>query len=157
MHCDKGQTLTRTRGSRGQRGPGALTDRRFAVTNLTSMSRRRAIKTRTWWPHTKRMVWFLVALGGLMATPMEVLARDPFDINALSVDEENRFSNVGAFIVGVVNGSGNPVACRAHCSGVLTDVAWRHAREERAYPRSTASGPAYAMASGATNAVARKH
>ena len=55
------------------------------------------MKTRTWWPHTKRMVWFLVALGGLMATPMEVLASDPFDINALSVDEENRFSNVGAF------------------------------------------------------------
>ena len=69
---------------------------------------------RTWWPHTKRMVWFLVALGGLMATPMEVLASDPFDINALSVDEENRFSNVGAFIVAVVDDSGNPR--RASCA-----------------------------------------
>jgi hypothetical protein len=57
---------------------------------------------RIWWPHTKMMVWFLVALGRLIATPTEVLASDPFGIDALSVDEENRFSNVGAFIVALV-------------------------------------------------------
>jgi len=74
---------------------------------------------RTRWPHTKRMVWFLVALGSFLATPTEVLASDPFDINALSVDQDNRFSNVGAFIVAVVDDSGNVVGLRAHCSGVL--------------------------------------
>jgi len=74
---------------------------------------------RTWWPHTKKMVWVLIALGGLMTTPMEVLASGSFDINALSVDEENRFSNVGAFIVALVDDSGNPVGRRTHCSGVL--------------------------------------
>ena len=76
---------------------------------------------RTWWPDTKRVVWFLVALGGLIATPTEVPARDPFDINVLSVDEENRFSNVGAFIVAVVDDGGSPIGRRAHCSGVLID------------------------------------
>ena len=74
---------------------------------------------RTWWPDTKRVVWFLVALGGLIATPTEVLASDPFDINALSVDEENRFSNVGAFIIALVDDDGNLVGRRSHCSGVL--------------------------------------
>jgi hypothetical protein len=54
-----------------------------------------------------------------MATPTGVLASGPFDINALSVDEENRFSNVGAFIVALVDDDGNVVARRPHCSGVL--------------------------------------
>ena len=58
------------------------------------------------------MLWFLVALGGLIATPTEVPASDPFDIDALSVDEENRFSNVGAFIVALVDDDGNPVGRR---------------------------------------------
>ena len=76
---------------------------------------------RTWWSHSKRMVLALVAFGGLMATPVEVLASAQFDINALSVDEGNRYSNVGAFMVVVVDESGNPIGIRAHCSGVLID------------------------------------
>ena len=72
------------------------------------------------WRNAKKVFGLLVALGGVLAALSTVLANDrPFDINALSVDEENRFSNVGAFIVAVVDDSGNPVGRRAHCSGVL--------------------------------------
>jgi hypothetical protein len=61
----------------------------------------------------------LIALGGLLAMPLTAHASGPFDINTLPVDEENRFSNVGAFIVAVVDDDGNPVGRVAHCSGVL--------------------------------------
>ncbi|TMH66961.1 MAG: trypsin-like serine protease, partial [Betaproteobacteria bacterium] len=71
------------------------------------------------WSHTKTIVRFLIVLGWLLAMPMTAGAEDPFDINALAIDDENRFSNVGAFIVAVVDDSGNPVGRRAHCSGVL--------------------------------------
>ena len=63
----------------------------------------------------------LIAIGGFLAMPMTARAEDPFDINTLAIDDENRFSNVGAFIVAVVDDSGNPVGRRAHCSGVLID------------------------------------
>jgi hypothetical protein len=51
--------------------------------------------------------------------PMTAQASGPFDINTLPIDDENRYSNVGAFIVAVVDDDGNPVGRRAHCSGVL--------------------------------------
>jgi hypothetical protein len=60
------------------------------------------------------------AMAFVAASPASVFANDgAFDIDELSVDEENRFSNVGAFIVAVVDDSGNVVGLRAHCSGVL--------------------------------------
>jgi hypothetical protein len=71
------------------------------------------------WSHVEMMVQLLVVLGWLLASPMTVRAEGPFDINALSVDEENRYSNVGAFIVAFLDDDGNVVARRAHCSGVL--------------------------------------
>jgi Trypsin len=62
----------------------------------------------------------LLVLGGVLAALSSVFANDgAFDIDELSVDEENRFSNVGAFIVAVVDDSGNLAGLRAHCSGVL--------------------------------------
>jgi hypothetical protein len=68
----------------------------------------------TWWTRTKVMVRSLIAVGGLLAMPMTAHASGPFDINTLPVDEENRFSNVGAFIVAVVDDDGNPVGRVAH-------------------------------------------
>jgi hypothetical protein len=73
----------------------------------------------TWWPRTRMTARSLIALGGLLAMPMTAHASGPFDINALPVDAENRFSNVGAFIVAVVDDDGNVIARRPHCSGVL--------------------------------------
>jgi hypothetical protein len=72
----------------------------------------------------QRLPWrrciLLLVLGGVLAALSSVFANDGvFDIDELSVDEENRFSNVGAFIVAVVDDSGNLVGLRAHCSGVL--------------------------------------
>jgi len=61
----------------------------------------------------------LIAVGGLLAMPMTAHASGPFDIDSLLLDEENRFSNVGAFIVALVDDDGNPVGRRSHCSGVL--------------------------------------
>jgi V8-like Glu-specific endopeptidase len=69
--------------------------------------------------HAETMVRFIIVLGWLLATPMTVGAEDPFDIGALPIDEENRFSNVGAFIGAVVDEEGNVVGRRAHCSGTL--------------------------------------
>ena len=74
---------------------------------------------KTSWTHAETMVRFVVALGWLLAMPMMVHAQGPFDISVLPIDEENRFSNVGAFIVAVVDEEGNVVARRAHCSGTL--------------------------------------
>jgi len=74
---------------------------------------------KTSWSHTKTIVRFLIVLGGLLAMPMTARAEDTFDINALPIDDENQFSNVGAFIVAFVDDDGNVVARRAHCSGVL--------------------------------------
>lgn len=74
------------------------------------------------WRNAKKVFGLLVVLGGVLATLSTVLANDgPFDIDALSVDEENRYSNVGAFMVVVVDENGNPIGLRAHCSGVLID------------------------------------
>jgi hypothetical protein len=73
----------------------------------------------TWWSRTRTTARSLIAVGGLLAMPMTAHASGPFDINTLPVDEENRFSNVGAFIVAVVDDDGNPVGRRAHCSGAL--------------------------------------
>jgi hypothetical protein len=47
------------------------------------------------------------------------LASGPFDINTLPIDEENLYSNVGTFIVAVLDDDSNVVGRRAHCSGVL--------------------------------------
>ena len=70
--------------------------------------------------NAKKVFGLLVVLGGVLAAQSTALANDgPFDIDALSVDDENRFSNVGAMIVALVDDSGNPVGRRAHCSGVL--------------------------------------
>jgi hypothetical protein len=65
------------------------------------------------------MARFLFALGWLLAMPMTGHAEGPFDINALPIDVENRFSNVGAFIIAVVDDDGNVVGRRPHCSGTL--------------------------------------
>jgi V8-like Glu-specific endopeptidase len=65
------------------------------------------------------MVRVLIVLGWLLAMPMTVRAQALFDINALSVDEGNRFSNVAALIVAFVDDDGNVIGRRAHCSGVL--------------------------------------
>jgi len=70
----------------------------------------------------RRLAGVLVIAAALVAFSQVTstqAASDPFDINALSVDEENRFSNVGAFIVALVDDNGNPVGRRSHCSGVL--------------------------------------
>src|SRR5205823_6062951 len=75
---------------------------------------------KTTWSHAGTMVRFILVIGALLAMPT-AHAEDPFDINTLAIDDENRFSNVGAFIVAVVDDSGNPVGRRAHCSGVLID------------------------------------
>ena len=37
----------------------------------------------------------LIAIGGFLAMPTMARAEDPFDINALPIDDENQFSNVG--------------------------------------------------------------
>jgi len=76
---------------------------------------------KTLWSRAETMVRFILVIGGLLAMPMTARAEDPFDIDALAIDDQNRFSNVGAFIVAVVDDSGNPVGRRAHCSGVLID------------------------------------
>jgi hypothetical protein len=70
--------------------------------------------------HGKTMVQLIIVIGALLAMPT-ARAEDPFDINALAIDDENRYSNVGAFIVAVVDDDGNPIAIRAHCSGALID------------------------------------
>ena len=75
---------------------------------------------KTIWPHAETMVRFILVIGALLAMPT-ARAEDPFDIDALAIDDENRFSNVGAFIVAVVDGDGNVVARRTHCSGTLID------------------------------------
>src|SRR5437773_2593728 len=75
------------------------------------------MKTR--WLRTETNFRFFMVLGCLLAMPMTVLADGPFDIDALPIDNENQFSNVGAFIVAFVDDDGNVVARRAHCSGVL--------------------------------------
>jgi V8-like Glu-specific endopeptidase len=67
----------------------------------------------------KMAVGSSVALGALVAMPMLAFASGPFDINTLPTDEENRYSNVGAFIIAVVDEDGNVVGGRSHCSGVL--------------------------------------
>src|SRR5262245_35925411 len=72
-----------------------------------------------WWPRMRMAVGSSIALGALLAMPMMALASGPFDINALPVDGENRFSNVGAVIAAFVDDDGNPVAPGAHCSGTL--------------------------------------
>src|SRR5262245_7398602 len=73
----------------------------------------------TGWSRAKMTARSLIAVGGLLAMPMTAHASGPFDINTLSIDEENRFSNVGAFIVAFVDDDGNVVGRRAHCSGAL--------------------------------------
>ena len=73
---------------------------------------------KTIWSHAETMVRFILVIGALLAMPT-ARAEDPFDIDALAIDDENRFSNVGAFIVAFVDDDGNVVARRAHCSGVL--------------------------------------
>ena len=65
-------------------------------------------------------VRFILVIAALLAMPT-ARAEDPFDIDALAIDDENRFSNVGAFIVAVVDADGNVVGLRAHCSGTLID------------------------------------
>jgi hypothetical protein len=74
---------------------------------------------KTSWSHAKTIARLFIVLGCLLPMPMTVHAQGSFDINALSVDEENRYSNVGAFIVAFLDEDGNVVARRAHCSGVL--------------------------------------
>ena len=74
---------------------------------------------KTWRLRTETNFRFFMVLGCLLAMPMTVLADGPFDIDALPIDNENRYSNVGAFIVAFVDDDGNVVARRAHCSGVL--------------------------------------
>jgi hypothetical protein len=76
---------------------------------------------KTFWSHAETMGRIILVIGGLIAMPMTARAEDPFDIDSLAIDDENRFSNVGAFIVAVVDSGGNPVGLRAHCSGVLID------------------------------------
>ena len=66
----------------------------------------------------KTLVQLIIVIGTLLAMPT-ARAEDSFDINALAIDHENRYSNVGAFIVAVVDADGNPIARRAHCSGAL--------------------------------------
>ena len=73
----------------------------------------------TWWSRTRMTARSLIVVGGLLAMPMTAHASGPFDINTLLVDEENRFSNAGAFIIAILDDSGNVVALRSHCSGVL--------------------------------------
>ena len=75
---------------------------------------------KTLWSHGETMVRFILVIGALLAMPT-ARAEDPFDIDALAIDDENRYSNVGAFIVAVVDDDGNPIAIRAHCSGTLID------------------------------------
>ena len=70
--------------------------------------------------HGKTMVQLIIVIGTVLAIPT-ARAEDQFDINALVIDDENRYSNVGAFIVAVVDDNGNPIAIRAHCSGALID------------------------------------
>ena len=77
------------------------------------------------------------AMAFVAASPASVFANDgAFDIDELSVDQENRFSNVGAFIVAVVDDSGNVVGLRAHCSGVLIHR-WRSSRPATASARGS--------------------
>jgi len=73
----------------------------------------------SWWSRTRRTVRSLIVLGGLLAMPMTAHASEPFDINTLPIDEGNRFSNVGAFIIAVLDDNGNVIGSRPHCSGVL--------------------------------------
>jgi hypothetical protein len=69
--------------------------------------------------HAETIVRFLIILGCLLTMPMTVRAQGSFDINALPIDEDNRFSNVGAFIIAVVDDDGNVIARPPHCSGTL--------------------------------------
>jgi len=64
------------------------------------------------------MVRFILVIGVLLAMPT-ARAEDPFDIDTLAIDDENRYSNVGAFIIAFVDDDGNVVARRSHCSGTL--------------------------------------
>jgi hypothetical protein len=73
----------------------------------------------TRWLRTKMVVRSLIALGGLLAMPLTARAQGSFDINTLPIDEGNRFSNVGAFIIAVVDDDGNVIGRRSHCSGTL--------------------------------------
>ncbi|HEX6073471.1 MAG TPA: hypothetical protein VFY95_10750 [Sphingomicrobium sp.] len=73
---------------------------------------------KTLWSHAKTMVRFTLVIGVLLAMPT-ARAEDPFDIDALAIDDENRYSNVGAAIVAILDDDGNVVARRTHCSGVL--------------------------------------
>jgi len=74
---------------------------------------------KTLWQRAVTDVRFLMVLGWLLATPMAVRAQGAFDVNALPTDEENRFANVGALIVAIVDDDGTVVGLRTHCSGTL--------------------------------------
>ena len=73
---------------------------------------------KTIWSYAETMVRFILVIGALLAMPT-ARAEDPFDIDALAIDDENRYSNVAALIVAILDDDGNVVARRAHCSGVL--------------------------------------
>ena len=66
----------------------------------------------------KTLAQLIIVIGALLAMPT-ARAEDPFDINALAIDHENRYSNVAALIVAIVDDDGNVVDRRTHCSGVL--------------------------------------
>ncbi len=70
--------------------------------------------------HGETMVQLIIVIAALLVM-QTARAEAPFDINALAIDYQNRYSNVGAFIVAVVDDDGNPIAIRAHCSGALID------------------------------------
>src|SRR4030095_13879397 len=71
------------------------------------------------WLHAETAARLLIVLIWLLATPMTLRAQVVFDINTLPIDVENRFSNVGGFIIAVVEYDGNVVGRRSHCSGTL--------------------------------------
>ena len=66
----------------------------------------------------KTMVQLIIVIGALLVM-QTARAEDAFDINALAIDYQNRFSNVGAFIIALVDDDGNVVGRRSHCSGTL--------------------------------------
>jgi len=43
---------------------------------------------KTLWSHAKTMVRLILMIGALLALPMTARAEDPFDINALPIDDE---------------------------------------------------------------------
>jgi len=73
---------------------------------------------KTFWSYAETMVRFILVIGALLAMPT-ARAEDPFDINTSAIDDENRYPNVGAFIIAFVDDDGNVIARRSHCSGVL--------------------------------------